>query len=86
MENLSGNIILCGDFNMTPDTGGIRSISKKLRNLITENIVQTTGNSCFSKRDERVDYIFISKNISLLNFEVLEDVVSDHKALSVEFR
>jgi endonuclease/exonuclease/phosphatase family metal-dependent hydrolase len=82
VETLEGNVIICGDFNVAPESESIKILERNLKNLITESTVTTTR-TCLSKKVEICDYIFVSGNISHRSFTVLEDLASDHKALTV---
>lgn len=87
IKKFSGNIILCGDFNLRPDTESVKMIERELglRNLITEYGVTSTRTSLYKKTAERfADYIFVSQNIKVKKFEVMPDEVSDHAALYLE--
>ena len=59
-----------------------------MKNLIKENGIKFTRNSRYKdyKMLPFADYIFISKDIEVTNFEVLQDEVSDHLALLLEFK
>lgn len=80
--------ILVGDFNLDLNTEAITKLENSIRNLIKENGVKLTRNSRYKDHQTLpfADYIFISKNIEVKNFEVLQDEVSDHLALLLEFK
>ena len=84
IEKLDGAVILCGDFNLAPDSQSIGIVSKRLRNLSTENGLTRTY-SKLSIVDAVCDYIFINDQIKIQRFEMSETLVSDHKALIMEF-
>jgi len=80
--------IIAGDFNLFPDTKSIKMISKKYRNLITENNISSTRpdfNDGTDKGNNVVDYVFVDKNIKVNNFEVLNTNISDHLPLVLDF-
>jgi endonuclease/exonuclease/phosphatase family metal-dependent hydrolase len=54
-------------------------------NLVREHNVQSTRTSFYTKPDKFADYVFVTPDISVRNFKVLPDEVSDHAALYVEF-
>lgn len=84
---LVGEVILCGDFNLLPETESIKIIeSAGLRDLVVENNIQSTRTSFYLKPDKFADYIFTSKNVEILDFKVLPDEVSDHSPLYLEFK
>jgi endonuclease/exonuclease/phosphatase family metal-dependent hydrolase len=88
IQNLKGECILCGDFNLLPQTESIRILeSLGLRNLVVENGVTSTRTHFYSKTlDKFADYIFVSKGLEVKNFKVIPDVVSDHTPLMVEIK
>ncbi|MES2213868.1 MAG: endonuclease/exonuclease/phosphatase family protein [Patescibacteria group bacterium] len=88
MNKLEGPKILCGDFNLNPDTKSIKMLEEKMRNLIKEYSVPSTRNSIYfskpGKTENFADYIFVSPDIIVKNFQVLPEEVSDHAALLLE--
>ena len=85
MDNIDGSKILCGDFNLNPDTESIQIVGKGMKNLIKEFAIPTTRNSIYfskpGKTEKFADYIFTTPDIEVKNFEVLPDEVSDHSHL-----
>ncbi|MBI4086091.1 MAG: endonuclease/exonuclease/phosphatase family protein [Candidatus Liptonbacteria bacterium] len=81
--------ILCGDFNAYPDTRSVGMFEEKMRNLLKEYGMPRTRNSNYADMEKYSDYwgdhIFATPDIKVNNFAVLEDIVSDHMALMVEF-
>lgn len=86
LKTVDGEVILCGDFNLLPDTESIKKFSDfGLRNLIYENNITSTRTSFYTKQDKFADYVFVSRGISVEEFKVLPDEVSDHSALYLDF-
>lgn len=77
--------ILVGDFNLNPDTKSIKMIEEYLINLITLNKVKTTRTKLYNGEYKYADYIFVSPDVNVEEFEVLPDLVSDHTALLLQF-
>lgn len=82
--------IVTGDFNLLPETQSINILQQNLRNLIKEfNIKRTRSNLSpyFGKEDFQkfADYIFVSKDIMVKNFQVPEVGISDHLPMILEF-
>lgn len=88
IKNLKGECVLCGDFNLLPNTESIHIIeSLGLRNLVVENGVTSTRTRFYSKTlDKFADYIFVSKGLEVKDFKVLPDEISDHSPLIVEIK
>ena len=78
--------IVCGDFNMRPDTKSMAIIeSAGFRNLVTEFGVTDTRTSFYDKDERFADYILASSGITVNDFRVLPDEVSDHAPLLLDF-
>lgn len=81
-------VIICGDFNLFPDTESIKILNRKFLNLLDKFNIKTTRpehNELNHEKRNIVDYIFISKNIKVNKFEVIKTDVSDHFPLFVKF-
>ncbi len=81
-------VIICGDFNLFPNTKSIKILSNSFISLIDKfNIKTTRPKSNELNHIERniVDFIFVSKDIQVKNFEVLDSDVSDHRPLILDF-
>lgn len=78
-------MILCGDFNLSPHTQSMAILETDLRNLIKEYDVRNTRSSHYTKENRFADYILISNEITVHEFKVLEDEVSDHLPLRLSF-
>ncbi len=80
--------IILGDFNLLAHTQSIKNFHPKFRNLIVENGITSTRptfDDGLDVGDIVCDYIFVNNKIKVKHFEVLEDVISDHLALLMEF-
>lgn len=77
--------ILCGDFNLRPDTESLRIIEKGMKNLIQMYNVNSTRTSLYTKEEKFADYVFTSSEIIIKDFEKWLDEVSDHSPLLLEF-
>lgn len=85
IKTREGNVVLCGDFNLRPDTQSIQIIeSTGLKNLIKENGITNTRTSHYTKSEKFADYVFISPSLTVKDFKVLPDEVSDHAPLMLE--
>ncbi|MDB4984316.1 MAG: Endonuclease [Patescibacteria group bacterium] len=85
-ERFNCEFILAGDFNLAPDTKSVSIIEKfGLRNLITENGISSTRTRHYKKECKYADYMFVSSGITVNQFKVLRNVVSDHAPLYLDF-
>lgn len=78
-------LILCGDFNLLPNTRSLAMLERGMRNLIKESGATSTRSSHYTKPEKFADYILVSPNVNVRHFEVLKDEVSDHLPLLLEF-
>lgn len=81
-----GKVILVGDFNLEPSTESVAILEKDMRNLITEYGVTSTRSHHYTKPIKLADYAIVSNDLKVEKFEVLQDPVSDHLPLLLEFR
>ncbi|OGY64939.1 MAG: hypothetical protein A3A04_01995 [Candidatus Harrisonbacteria bacterium RIFCSPLOWO2_01_FULL_40_28] len=80
-----GEKIICGDFNLEPETKSIKMIEElPATNLIKEYKIVSTRSSLYTKDVKFADYAFIGNKTNVLDFEVLKDEVSDHLPLYLE--
>lgn len=86
IKTLSGNVVLCGDFNLIPATESLEMFRRELglKDLIAEYDIQSTRTSFYTKPVKFADYVFVSSRINVKDFKVLPDEVSDHSPLFLE--
>ncbi len=91
LSRLEAPFILCGDFNLKPDTESLRIIEASvpgLKNWIALSKTSSTRSIFYPKPEKFADYIFSSSGIQVNHFEVLngeKDQVSDHLPLYLDF-
>lgn len=85
MDSIDTPKILCGDFNLRPDTESVKILEKGMQNLIQTYNITSTRTSLYPKKERFADYIFTSPEISINAFEVLKAEVSDHSPLLLDF-
>ncbi|MDP3559536.1 MAG: endonuclease/exonuclease/phosphatase family protein [Legionellaceae bacterium] len=85
MDQVNTPKILCGDFNLRPDTKSLEMLEQGMYNLIKTNHVISTRTSLYPKDEKFADYVLVSPEIMVHEFKVLEDEVSDHSPLWLEF-
>lgn len=82
---ISGYKIICGDFNLLPNTQSLALVEQNMRNLIKEYKISSTRTTHYKKKDKFADYILISPEICVHDFSVLPEECSDHAALLLDF-
>jgi endonuclease/exonuclease/phosphatase family metal-dependent hydrolase len=86
-NTLDGEYVLCGDFNLLPETESLKMIEQTgLINLIKKYNITSTRTSIYTKPDKYADYVLVSPNIEVIDFKVLPDEVSDHAPLYLEIK
>jgi len=90
LKTIKSPFLITGDFNVEKHTEVVKMINKIGRNLTSENNVTNTLNSRLHKAPHlfppglAVDYIYISKDIKVEKFEVIDQDLSDHLGLYLE--
>lgn len=90
MESLQGSKILVGDFNLSKNTKSIKILEEDMKNLIKEFKIKKTRSNLspfFEKSNFQkfADYTFVTPDIKVLNFQVLEAEISDHLPMILGF-
>lgn len=85
VDNIKEPVIICGDFNLRPDTKSLKIIENGMENLIAKYRVTSTRTSYYPKKERFADYIITSSNVKVKKFEVMPDEVSDHAPLLLDF-
>ncbi len=75
---------MCGDLNLSPDSPSLKALNDQLANLSVTHGLERTYNQ-FSSVDTVCDYIFVNDQVKVDDFRMSEAVISDHKALILEF-
>jgi endonuclease/exonuclease/phosphatase family metal-dependent hydrolase len=91
IEQTSSPVVLLGDFNLTPESSPIRQITETLRDSRDVSELAPYGpEGTFTgfvwdyPEAPRIDYIFVSEGISVMQYAVLSDSV-DHRFPSDHF-
>jgi endonuclease/exonuclease/phosphatase family metal-dependent hydrolase len=89
LKKHAGPIVLCGDFNLLPETESLAILSQGMRELVTEMKVPKTRTSLYRHYDNPdepnfADYMLTTPDLEVKRFEVLPDIVSDHSPLLLE--
>lgn len=76
----SGSVVLCGDFNLPPDSAPIGLISEKLKDAykVSElppyaSVATFHGFTYDDPPRERIDYVFVSRDVKVLRYGALTD-------------
>lgn len=82
--------IICGDFNLAIDTKALKMFEESgFINLVKESNSTTTRSSLYDIKwradDPFADYIIVSKDVKVNDFKILENEVSDHLPLTLDF-
>lgn len=85
MDTINTPKILCGDFNLRPDTESIKILERGMDNLIVSHHVRSTRTRFYTKEEKFADYILTSPEIRVNKFTVMKDEVSDHAPLFLDF-
>lgn len=84
-----GAKILCGDFNLYPDTQSIQILETCGKNLIKEFKIENTRNEVswekFNNKQYFADFAFVSPKVKVNSFKVPYNLVSDHLPLELQF-
>lgn len=89
VESFGGPLILLGDFNLLPETESLAIVKDGMRDLVHEYGVTSTRSKLYTKHEKPVlfaDYAFVTPDLPVQHFEVLQDVVSDHLPLLLEIK
>ena len=84
-----GEVIICGDFNLFPETPSMNLLNKNFISLVDKYNIKTTRpvtNELNSSKRNVVDYIWVSKGIQVKEFKVLDSSISDHLPLVLDFK
>lgn len=85
-DPFNGPKILCGDFNLIHNTKSMDMLEEDMKNLIKEFNIKSTRSKLHKRRQKFADYILVSDKVKVSKFEALNDVVSDHLPLLLDFK
>ena len=80
------SLIVCGDFNVEPESETLRVLSEAgLTELVTTRTQNGTRSSYYKKPGRYADYMLVNTHVNVLDFDVVfEPEVSDHCPLVLE--
>ncbi len=85
MSKISSSKVLCGDFNLLPETESLKMLEDNMINLIKKHNIKSTRSHYYTKEVKFADYILVSSDVNVRKFEVMQEPVSDHLPLLLEF-
>lgn len=84
-DPFAGPKILCGDFNLIHGTKSMNMLEEEMTNLVTHHGIKSTRSNLHKRRQKFADYILVSNNIQVNKFEAMDETVSDHLPLYLDF-
>jgi exonuclease III len=85
LKKIDGPYVLMGDFNLLPDTASLQIIRDSgARDLVQEYGITSTRTALYTKTHRHANYVFVSPELSVNDFRVLPDEVSDHAPLLLD--
>jgi len=88
LDKIQGEKILCGDFNLAPDTESLKIIKEGMIDLIEVYKIESTRSHLYRRYgkpgESFADYIILSPDIKVNDFKVLSDVAADHLPLYLD--
>lgn len=85
VKELDGPVVMCGDLNVIHEAPAMRELDF-LRDLTHENGIKNTLSGLKFSGEVACDHILVNDAVEVMDFKVLDDLVSDHKALAVEIK
>jgi endonuclease/exonuclease/phosphatase family metal-dependent hydrolase len=85
LDKLSGPHIFAGDLNVRANTPTMKLFEGKLRNLTEEYQLPTTLSIVGKVQNIACDHILVSDDIQVKAFRAADELLSDHKALILDF-
>lgn len=76
--------LLCGDFNLLPETQSLAIIEQSMRNLIKEFKIPSTRSNLYAKPLRFADYIFVTPDLAVHDCHAIQRDVSDHSPLLID--
>ncbi len=84
LAQYNGKVVLCGDFNVAPDTRFLYALTEQYRDLVREYAVTSTRSNLYDKEQRFADYVLLDPSLPVHAFRPEEVTVSDHLPLVVE--
>ena len=82
--------LLCGDFNLMPQTQSIGLLETNMKNLIKDFKIENTRNKIswdkYPDKQHFADFVFVTPEVKVKSFEVPYNEISDHLPMILEFK
>ena len=78
-------LIFAGDLNVTPESPAMRPFDGLLTNLVASYAIKNTLSSFRKLKDIPCDHVLVNDKVNVRNLYTLEETVSDHKPVILEF-
>ncbi len=92
VKDFKGQKIICGDFNLMPETESVKILEENMKNLIKDFRITDTRGAISARKylgeqpvQKFANYAFVSKDIKVISFKVPKVEISDHLPLILEF-
>lgn len=85
IKDLDGPIVFAGDLNVNPHTATMRLFDGVLEDLLVTHGVTNTISQLGKVQGIACDHVLVNNRVQVHNLRVLDDLVSDHKAVVLEF-
>lgn len=85
VQKHDGKKIIAGDFNLYPNTKSLTLLEDGFRNLIKDYNISTTRSALYTRKFKFADYILVSPEVKVIDFQVPNVAISDHLPMILEF-
>lgn len=85
VQEIKGPVVMCGDLNIIHEAPAMRELDF-LRDLTAENGIKNTLSGLKFNGEVACDHILVNDLVEVVRFEMLPDLVSDHRALTAEIK
>ena len=85
VHEIKGPVVMCGDLNIVHKAPAMRELDF-LHDLTEENGIKNTLSGLKFNGEVACDHILVNDLVEVVRFEMLPDLVSDHRALTAEIK
>ena len=84
VKSLDWPVVICGDFNIIHEAPAMRELDFLVDLTHKYHIDNTLSGLKFNGK-VACDHILVNEGVNIKSFKVLDDIVSDHRALIADF-